>query len=165
MGCRCDGVAQHGSQHVEEPCAAFVADGLVAIGEMRRSRRRPRVTGRPRAAALHLYSSLRRSRRYCSRTLGIARDSAAPGSIGRNSLPGLRQATDRDSLSTAPGRPTTGARFRAPEPGCQFAGDRIEMQIGLLLRAKKGEARQEHESRPTLAQIAWHLRQRQRMKG
>ena len=29
------GIAQHASQHVEQPGAAFVADGLVAIGKMR----------------------------------------------------------------------------------------------------------------------------------
>ena len=47
----------------------------------------------------------------------------------------------------------------------EFAGHWVEMQIGLLLRAEKGEARQEDQARPALAQVSRHLRQRQRTIG
>src|ERR1700722_12915005 len=146
------GIVQHGSQHVEQPCAAFVADGFVSGGKVGGVEALAESDGTGVAQALSIFISRHEIAAVFfeefTELLGIfllkGQQCSVVGQPFGDPLIAIRLPENQVA-------PPLMRRFVDEYLAVEGASERVEMKIGLLLRAEKGVARYEYESRPSLA--------------
>src|SRR5208282_542625 len=151
-------IAKHGSEHVKQPGSAFVADGLVASGEMGRiqalaQRDRSGVTQPLSIFVLAhevlavLFQDVVKLRRIL---LLEQQKRGVVCQTFRNPLVAI--AFPEHQVA-----PPLMRRFMDENPAVEFTRHGIEMEVGLFLRTEKRETGKKDQAWPSLAQLTWHL--------
>ena len=145
-------IAQHGTQHVKQPRPSFVADRLVSLGKMRRLQPLSQCHRSSIAQPLSIFVLAQKIPPILFQNLPeLRRVLLLQHQERRIVRQTLRQPLIPITLPQHQIAPPLMRRLVYQDLAVELASHRIKMQICLLLRAQKREARQEDQPRPSLA--------------